>query len=266
MSKSVYKYPPIEEAICEFRFAPSQEWDLTVPGRFAELAKEYDGKPRQQKVIETELPVNEADLSPRIREKIGRTQIPTADESRIVAVGVDAVSVHVKRPYESWAEGFRNRVERALNAYESITKPEGIIRVGLRYLNVFRFAIPSVDLEEFFTFPPPPPPGLPKDFKSFLHSYDFVYDDSPARLRMVMRGIESQEKILVLDFDAYQEWEAESPLALSDAMGVADLLKVLERQAFEGMITSETRRRLDLDENADGFLVREGTPVGESTH
>jgi hypothetical protein len=41
-----YKNAPIEEALCEFRFAPEQgnpEWDLTLPGRLQvqEALREY---------------------------------------------------------------------------------------------------------------------------------------------------------------------------------------------------------------------------------
>ena len=28
-----YRNPPIEEALCEFYFDPSEEWDLTIPGK-----------------------------------------------------------------------------------------------------------------------------------------------------------------------------------------------------------------------------------------
>jgi len=34
MERCKYRNPPIEEALCEFRFVPSQDWDPTVPGRF----------------------------------------------------------------------------------------------------------------------------------------------------------------------------------------------------------------------------------------
>jgi hypothetical protein len=33
MERRKYRNPPIEEAHCEFCFAPSQEWDPTVPGQ-----------------------------------------------------------------------------------------------------------------------------------------------------------------------------------------------------------------------------------------
>ena len=51
-----YKNPPIEEAICEFHFSPSQDWDFTIPGKLhTELSDEYTGKPQEQKVVEVGL-------------------------------------------------------------------------------------------------------------------------------------------------------------------------------------------------------------------
>ncbi len=34
MERRKYRHPPSEEALCAFRFVPSQELDPTVPGRF----------------------------------------------------------------------------------------------------------------------------------------------------------------------------------------------------------------------------------------
>ena len=53
-----YGNPPIEEALVEFRFAPGQEWDLTIPGKLHQhelIGAEYSGKPRQQNTIEAAL-------------------------------------------------------------------------------------------------------------------------------------------------------------------------------------------------------------------
>jgi hypothetical protein len=53
-----YKNPPIEEALVEFRFVQSQEWDLTIPGKLhqhAAIKDEYPGKPRHQKVLQAAL-------------------------------------------------------------------------------------------------------------------------------------------------------------------------------------------------------------------
>ena len=37
-----YRNPPIEEALCEFRFKPGRDWDLTIPGKLqAAIGEEY---------------------------------------------------------------------------------------------------------------------------------------------------------------------------------------------------------------------------------
>src|SRR5215210_1273143 len=55
--------PPLVEAVCEFRFAPTDQWDLTVPGRL------YDREAR----------------------------------SALVQVGPHQLAVHHKLPYPGWA-------------------------------------------------------------------------------------------------------------------------------------------------------------------
>ena len=45
-----YKNPPIEEALCEFRFKPGQDWDFTIPGKLqTEFGDEYTGKRARSK-------------------------------------------------------------------------------------------------------------------------------------------------------------------------------------------------------------------------
>ncbi|MEH2362987.1 hypothetical protein [Nostoc sp.] len=55
MTRRQYSNPPIEEAICEFRFAPGQVWNFTIPGLFYEKVRDlYTGEPQQQNLITTE--------------------------------------------------------------------------------------------------------------------------------------------------------------------------------------------------------------------
>ncbi|QMS90513.1 hypothetical protein HUN01_24125 [Nostoc edaphicum CCNP1411] len=47
MTRRQYPNPPIEEAVCEFRFAPDPAWNLTIPGLFYEKIKDfYTGEPQ----------------------------------------------------------------------------------------------------------------------------------------------------------------------------------------------------------------------------
>ena len=50
-----YRYPPIEEAICDIRFAHCKEWDPTTPGEiYQELREEYPAKPQSENTTEAE--------------------------------------------------------------------------------------------------------------------------------------------------------------------------------------------------------------------
>ena len=99
----VYKNPPIVEAICEFRFSADTDWDLTIPGRLHErLGSEYTGKPRSQEVVQAELDRETSAL--RVSQAVARVQLPSADGTRMVAVGPRVLSVHVLKPYPGWEE------------------------------------------------------------------------------------------------------------------------------------------------------------------
>ena len=131
-----YRNPPIEEALCEFRFKPSREWDLTIPGKLhTKLGSDYTGKPRQQRVVDVGFEMKHGDVSGlRSRDELARVQLVTENERRIVGVGPDVLSVHMLRPYQDvtdplysgWQE-FRSRIENALTAYWTVANPEGAI-------------------------------------------------------------------------------------------------------------------------------------------
>lgn len=64
MNKTVkrrqYNNPPIVEALCEIRFSPGQDWDLTIPGHFHEKIKTtYPGKPSNKDVFQAGLKAKE---------------------------------------------------------------------------------------------------------------------------------------------------------------------------------------------------------------
>ena len=95
----IYQNPPIEEALCEFRFNPNQAWDLTIPGKIhIKLHLEYGGKPQEQNVVGIEL-TPQAGQVPNLNfaQGLAKVQLPTEDGKRMVAVGQDVLSVHMLR-------------------------------------------------------------------------------------------------------------------------------------------------------------------------
>ena len=79
-----YRNSPIEEDLCEFRFKPSREWDLTIPGKLhTKLGNDYTGKPRQQRVVDVGFEMKHGDVSGlRSRDELARVQLVTEKRAK----------------------------------------------------------------------------------------------------------------------------------------------------------------------------------------
>ena len=95
-----YRNPPIEEALCEFRFEPGRDWDLTIPGKLqTAIGDEYIGKPQEQRVIKVGLEAQGGQPSNlRFGEGLAKVQLVTSNGKRMVGVGPDVLSIHMLRP------------------------------------------------------------------------------------------------------------------------------------------------------------------------
>ena len=137
-----YKNPPIEEAMCEFTFvttAPGAQWDLTLPGRVQQhedLKNVYIGPSRQQHVqqviAEATSPNTLATFA--LSTALLRVILPTPDNSAVLGIGPNTLSISSLKPYEGWTR-FRPRILAGLAAYRSVAKPPQIERMILKYVN-----------------------------------------------------------------------------------------------------------------------------------
>jgi uncharacterized protein (TIGR04255 family) len=252
--RRVYLHPPIEEALCEFRFAPAEEgWDLTLPGRLQERLRDlgYTGKPRQQGVVEAGLglPPGGSEAAFTLKQSMVKIQFPTADDRAIVAVGPDVLSVHTLKPYEGW-ESFKPRIAAALTAYtETQGSAGGVMRIGLRYINKVEFTAPSLDLAEYFTISPQVPSGLPISITGFISRSESVFTDSPTRLVLTFASVEAERdtSAFVLDLDLVLALAANEQIEPAAVLDTVEMLRAYERQAFESLITDAAREMFNAE-------------------
>ena len=256
-----YKNPPIEEALCEFRFKPGQgqEWDLTIPGRLhVKLKEEYSGKPRQQKVVDVSLDAHQEGKPPKLSysEGLEKVQLLTEDGKRIVAVGQDVLSIHMLRPYQDpqqpdhsgWDE-FRGRIKQALNVYWEEVQPKGVLWVSIRYINKIVIPEKAVEVENYLKCALPDVKGLPDHQNSFLSRVGYVYDDG-VQLVLSQRSIDApppNQVEFLLDIDVI--WANTEPVGKDEALAKASDLRKRERKAFEAVITDKARELFDADGN-----------------
>ena len=250
-----YKNPPIEEALCEFRFQPGQDWNLTIPGRLQSvIGDEYPGKPRERRFVEVGVRAEggmPSDLS--VGGGLVRVQLTTADGTRMVGVGPDVLSIHMLRPYQDrersdgggWEE-FQPRIVEALGAYWPISEPQGVIRVGVRYINKIVVPQARVKVEDYLTCALPEVEGLPSNLAEFMSRVDYRYDDD-MRIVLSQSTIEAPQGHVgfLLDLDAI--WERPDPVGINEASEIAADLRDRERDAFEAVITERARELFDAD-------------------
>jgi uncharacterized protein (TIGR04255 family) len=109
-------------------------------------------------------------------------QLVAEKGTRLVGIGEDQLTVHMLRPYSKW-EDFRPRIVQAIEAYRDTVNPEGVNRIGLRYIN--RIAVPeeNPELGDYFTIPPKFPAVEPATkVLAFFNRKEVEYIDKPIRI------------------------------------------------------------------------------------
>ena len=252
-----YKNPPIQEALCEFRFKPNQEWDLTIPGRLhVKLSGEYSGKPQEQKSVDVSLDAQQG-KPPKLSysEGLTKVQLFTGDRRRIVAVGQDVLSIHMLRPYQDpkqpdnsgWDE-FQERIKKALDVYWEEVQPKGVLRIGIRYINKIVIPERMVAVESFLKCALPAVVGLPGHLNNFVSRVNYVYEDG-VRLVLSQQSLDKQTKHVEFLLDLDVIWESKEPIGKDEALTKATDLRDRERVAFEAVITNKARGLFDAERN-----------------
>lgn len=205
MSKK-YKNPPIIEALCEFRFQPSQTWDLAVPGLLYEKLRTKFPTRRQGKAIEATIATSAEAIQHQVTQ-VDRIQFLREDGNALVQVSPNILAVNHLKPYPSW-EVFKPMIMEALETYQNIANPKGLQRIGLRYIN--RIEIPlgeqetEVELSDFFEFYPYIGKRLPQVIFNFRMATKTRFHDSRDILLLQLSSVlteNSDSVVFLLDLD-----------------------------------------------------------------
>ena len=203
----------------------------------------YPGTPRLQKSVELGVQIRGG--SPhnfQFGEGPGKVQLITKDEKRIVGVGPNTLSVHMLHPYQDpndldkigWDE-FLPRISRALDAYWGVTQPQGVIRIGIKYIN--KLVIPGelTKVSEYLRCALPDVDGLPSHLLNLMSRAEYAYEDN-VRLALSQGKVENG---FILDIDVI--WEGYDALSRIETDTRIDDLRNREREVFETVITDKAR-------------------------
>jgi len=129
-----YNNPTIIEALCEFRFAHSQNWDSTIYGEFWNKIKDKYPNKEERKQVSLGIQIGpNGQQGPSEINESAHMLFKTSDEKSLVQLQSNLLTVNTLAPYSGW-NGFKPKVESAFSDFSSLGNFP-LQRVGLRYIN-----------------------------------------------------------------------------------------------------------------------------------
>lgn len=232
-----YNKPTIIEALCEFRFIASENWDSTLYGAFwQEIKADYPDKEERKKVsVELKMDPAGTHESSVLNENV-HMLFRRSDKKLLVQLQPNVLTINVLAPYLGW-ETF---LEKICQAYENFNKlgEFSLERVGLRYLNRMRI-LEGVEQDKH---------GVSESeyiSKAILNHSESVYSQvsvpiKDSRLQVTVATEARAEDSLIVDIDSSKEFHS-----LHGGIKMSSLLDGLHRNlidAFETSITDELRQ------------------------
>ena len=236
-----YANPPIVEALCEFRFIPSQPWDMTIPGLlYGKIKSEFRVK---KQLMDYGIKFQPKKESVKQQFELSRRmQFIRSDNSALVQVGPNLLTINHLKPYPSW-DNFKPLIVKNLEKYKDIAKPKAFERIGLRYINKIEFDKGPKELSDYFNYYPFIPEGLPQVLDDFNVRVEIPYEDERDRLLLnLASSIPEKPNVisLLLDFDYIMA--IPERISLDQASDWIEKAHTTVESAFEACITDKCRK------------------------
>ena len=100
----VYTNPPITQAICEFQFRSSKDWDWTIPGLVYQLIESDFPVKKQEMAFEIQVMPQSNPVVQRAGSALSKMQFVSADGHAMVQIGPDLLGINVLTPYPGWSD------------------------------------------------------------------------------------------------------------------------------------------------------------------
>jgi uncharacterized protein (TIGR04255 family) len=232
--------PPIIEALCEFQFIPSQQWDMTIPGLLYDRVHEQFPVRQQQMSLGIGFQSKEDGLRQKV-ETAPRMQFYRSDKSALVQVGPDLLTVNHLKPYPSW-EVFKPIIFDNFEKHRDIAKPKGFKSIALRYINKINFDERLIELGDYFNYYPLIPKDLPQTHGAFSTHIEIPYESERDRLLLVFATVapEKPDSISLL-LDINYAMVIPERITLDLASEWVEMAHTRIEIAFEACITERCR-------------------------
>ncbi len=206
MHTKKYSNPPLVEAICTFQFAPSAPWDATILGLvYDRLKREFP--------VKAQAPGFQISFTSGGTPPIGaeRMQFRKADNSALVQVSPDTLTVNHLTPYGGWPQ-FQAMIQNVLATYREVAAPSGLNGISLRYIN--RLFVPAslaegetggVEIGNYLRTHPVVPDSIPQVFLDWAQRVVVPFAETQQAIVMqagTAPASEDSHLVFLLDLDA----------------------------------------------------------------
>lgn len=235
-----YDNPPIVEALCEFRFIPSQPWDITIPGLLYDKIKDQFPEKKQKIRYDVGFRPKEDKMEHRV-DTSQLMQFRRSDNSALVQVGPNLLTINHLKPYSTWKD-FKPLILKNLERYRNIVEPKGFNRIGLRYINKIDFDKVPIELTDYFNYYPFIPKGLPQIHDVFTVRVEIPYEDGRDRLLLTLATtVQEEPAVLSLLFDLDYVMVMPEHISFEQASDWIEKAHITIENAFETCITDKCR-------------------------
>ena len=203
---------PVVEAIIEIKVRMAQPVGADIYDAFRERLKDEYPTAKKIQFVSTQLNFNaDAAFTNDVSQSVVGVRLDDPTGQWVVQGKSDGFTVSRLTPYESW-ERLVARVRELWPTYVEMFRPEAVLRLGVRYINMVPLPNQSVvDLDAVLTAGPKIPDNLPKDLLEFITRLVIPFSDSGCTVTIqqalgtLAGGMKDGRPCVVVDIDAASE-------------------------------------------------------------
>jgi len=231
-----YNTPTVVEALCEFRFVQSDDWDSTLYGALWDKVKEEYPKKQERKQVSMSFQVGAdgAHEKPTMDES-SHMIFKADDEKSIVQLQPNVLTVNTLAPYQGW-ESFKPKICKAYKDFNELGAFT-LERVGLRYINRIHLSENGNGCEGLIAESLYIPKAILSHSSGYHSKVSVPIGDNRVQVQV---GTEPKgAPAFIMDTDSSREGACPEP--------ITDLLEVLHTNlisAYEASITDDLRRKM----------------------
>ncbi len=235
------KNAPIAEALVDLRVQLPSDFDVSAFSSINESIQDEYPSIEELKTFHGIMSIASGKPTTEVLDKghIGY-RVTSADGLNIGQFRNDGFTFSRLAPYISW-EDTHKRTEKLWEKYISVTNPEAVTRIALRFINRLIINTPEKDFSRYLLNPPSVPEGLPNTVSGFLTrlTIDDIDNEITAHVTQALEpSVHANQLTVLLDIDVFKADRFK--IGENQITEVLNNLRITKNRIFFNSITEET--------------------------